>query len=622
MFSLFAINIFLSSFLIFLIQPIFTKLLLPHLGNTPLVWNCSMIFYQILLLLGYLYAFLLSRISSFSIKIALHLLILLASLFFIPIDLKYYDLIDRFISPHLWLFSALLASICLIFFVLSSNAPLNQEWFARTSSNKQKIYSLYSISNLGNLIALISYPIFEYYCDTELQQNIFSLIYLIFFSSIIACACVAVKKRHKLKTLTEINKKITRNEIVQWLILSIIPSSLMIGVTNQLTENLVNSAIFWLLPLALYLLSYILAFLPKPPALKLLSSITPYFALATMGIAVSNIPANSIVYALDLTCFFLISYVLTARLASITPEKINLTFFYLVISFGSILGSLFNSIIAPEIFASFIEYPLVILLSIPLMLMIPLNSHANFQKKLLPLIGLIIFAFFTIKRISSEENIVMQKRNFFGINRITKDNISGLSSLRVANKQLSQNYDLSDFIMLGSLLETADKIAQVGSINPQFCQLFKGKFDYFEPNEFVKDAIEDGHLFADQGTCISEYKIFLGDPRLLLKDSPPHKYQAIIFDFNSLNNSADLINPDAINIYKEKLSHHNSFMLFLYSAQDLEINEKLKALSTATGMETYMAHPNGNIIYLVMTDSQFDNLLDRNKWKKLKASSQ
>ena len=614
MFSLFAFNIFLSSFLIFLIQPIFTQLLLPHLGNTPLVWNCSMIFYQTLLLLGYLYAFALSKLSNNRLKICLHLSILLLSLLFIPVDLKFYEDIDRFVFPHLWLFSSLLASICLIFFILSANAPLNQEWFAVTSVSKHKVYSLYSISNLGNLIALISYPVFEYFCGLKLQQNIFSLIYLLFFCSVIACGYGVMNYQRKVKEIAEeSSKRISSTEIFRWLILSFIPSSLMIGVTNQLTENLVNSAIFWLLPLVIYLLSYILAFLPSPPFLKHCRIWTPFLALITIAVGTSDIQLGNISYALDLVCFFLTSYVLTAELSASAPDKKNLTFFYLIISFGSILGSLFNSIIAPLIFTSLIEYPLVLLLTIYVIVKLP-SSRPSFALKISPLIGLLIFTFFAIVGAFSSNNILLQERNFFGINKIVVNGHSEFTSLFVANKKLSHIYELSELAPLNQLVKDSSTIAQIGAINHQFCSLFKGKFDYFEPNEFIKDAIKQGFVFADNKKCNKKYEIYLGDPRILLSSAAKQKYQAIIFDLNSLGNSIHLLDPDAIKLYKQKLTDKNSFMLFISS--DHQLKDSLVQLAKTIDMQSYNIQIDSNVFYLVMINSNHGSLFDQSKWEK------
>lgn len=617
MFYLFSLNIFLSSFLIFLIQPIFTKLTLPHLGNTPLIWNCSMIFYQTLLLIGYFYAYLLSRIKFGKLVTVIHWIILMVSLLSIPIELKYYQEIDRFGTPHLWLFSSLLISIGVVFFTLSSNTPLSQSWFALTQSDQRKTYNLYSISNFGNLLALILYPLLSDLLSLPIQQQIFSFLYLCFILSVIPCSYHFIKQLQTPQKICELNQNETSLlRVLRWILLSFIPASLMIGVTSQLTENLSNSAIFWLLPLALYLLSYILAFLPKPPLLKTCTKLVPFITFVTIFVALQGYTLNYFIVSFFLLSFFLVSYVLTANLASLVPSKNQVTLFYLIISFGSILGSIFNSLIAPLQFTVLLEYPLINLVA----LLIFTNLKPNRISRLISLSIIVVFAFLLYQSFQAPSDTLLQERNFFGINRITKTSDSKRRVLTVANKRLNYEYNLAPLKQLGSLTHSSGKNIQVGAINNHFCQIFAGSFDYFEPNQFITDILNNGYWATGNASCRENYKIYLGDPRMLLTASRDQNYQAIIFDLNSLNSFDHLITLQALKKYKLKLSVTKSFILFVFNPGLDQLKKNLADLAAALNLKAYFKESDNQACYLVMLGKEDDSTAQLSSWQTVKGN--
>jgi hypothetical protein len=611
MYYFFALHIFLSSFLIFLIQPIFTQLLLPHLGNAPLVWDCSMIFYQMLLLVGYLYAYMLSHFTQTKHKIVLHVLLLLISLYAIPIDLTPYISIDKFAMPQTWLFAALMISVGIIFTILSSITPVQQDWFASIEQERSKVYSLYSISNFGNLIALILYPLILESWHIDLQKQIFSLCYLIFIISSIPCIYFTIRESRSTLIKQETRPvTISIKTISLWLLLAFIPSSLMLGVTSQFTENLRHSSIFWLMPLILYLLSYILAFLPNPPLFRICKTITPLFILATTYCALQEVELSIILITLYLFTFFLASYVLTTKLANLAPLKDQLTLFYLIISVGSILGSVFNAIIAPIIFNSLFEYPLVNLLACFVILQDLtlkqlhisklLNLYATHKYRFsILLIVILVTIIGTTKNPESMHSVVRQERNFFGINRIIYDARSKEYIIYVANQRLSYLYDLEPLKHLNLKLRNEDRILQIGATNNQFCKIFPGIFEYLEPNQFIVKTLRSGIINYNYKTCAINHNIYVTDPMIFLSQSTSKFYEAIIIDLNALRSGEHFITLETLAQYKLKLQERG-FMLLAFHNGDNLIESYIINLGQLLNMQSKLINTQTSTSYMLL----------------------
>ena len=367
-------TIFLSAFLIFLVQPMVTKMLLPFLGGTSAVWNTSMVFYQLLLLAGYLYAHIGLRCLGAKKQTILHISLLILALITLPLTLHTTIDIEAAQNPIWWLLSVLLISVGLPFFLLSANAPLIQSWFARTThKNASNPYFLYSASNFGSFIALLSYPfLIEPSFKLSEQLNIWSAFYVLFTISLISCAIILYKKHINLDELTVKNNisnktKPTTLRKIHWIALAFIPASLMLGVTNYVTTDIASFPLLWIIPLALYLLTFVFVFSKRMyfyrTSLKAQIFLVP---LVIILMSFNDVLLTEIyIYTtlIHFLTFFVIAMVCHGQLSKIKPSAQYLTEFFLWVSVGGLLGGMFNALLVPVIFDSVIEYHMIIILS-------------------------------------------------------------------------------------------------------------------------------------------------------------------------------------------------------------------------------------------------------------------
>lgn len=368
---LYICTIGLSAFLIFLVQPMMAKLLLPYLGGVPSVWNTSMLFYQFLLLLGYVYAHLSTQWLGARTQASVHIVLLIASLTLMPVVL-YTDMdISPVTSPISWLLSALLISVGLPFFLLSSHAPMIQAWFSRTGhAQAANPYFLFSASNFGSFLALFSYPIlFETQLEVSDQLISWSTLYGILVLLLASCAYIMYRRytetalpEPQQHNQTEYNAATTPQKL-RWVVLAFIPSSLMLGVTTYITTDIASMPLLWIIPLGLYLLSFVFAFATRMPFYRV--SIALHLILVPMVLLfyALNLPRSIPLLCLHIVMFFVIAMVTHGQLAKEKPAAQHLTSFYLFVSLGGVLGGVFNAVLAPHLFDSVLEYPLIIWLS-------------------------------------------------------------------------------------------------------------------------------------------------------------------------------------------------------------------------------------------------------------------
>jgi hypothetical protein len=377
---LYSYTLFLSSFLLFCVQLMVAKMILPLLGGSPSVWNTCQFFFQGTLLLGYGYAHLSSKWLGTRRQGMIHIPLLLLPLICLPIAISTPFYTPENLHPILWLLTVLTLSVGLPFFVVSTTAPLLQKWFADTDNpGSSDPYFLYSASNIGSLLGLLSYPtLIEPYFSLTFQSKIWSILYICLIILIGICAVIIGQfKPANIQKMTEANtdnildKDIEREsphliEIIQWIILAFITSSLLLGLTTYITTDLAGMPMLWAIPLALYLLSFILTFarkqfLPYPKFLAILPAwLTPLIFLCWARL----VNPLWFVLLLHLGGFFITACLFHWQLAQRRPNPEYLTSFYWWISVGGVLGGLFNAIAAPLLFNYLLEYPLVMLLSI------------------------------------------------------------------------------------------------------------------------------------------------------------------------------------------------------------------------------------------------------------------
>ena len=403
---LFAGTLFVSASLMFVLQPLFGKILLPLLGGSPAVWNTCMVFYQTILFLGYLYAHIISSRFKPSRQIQLHSVVILLSFLALPLALPENTVPPTESDPTIWIVWTLLIAIGLPLFVVSTTSPLIQKWFASIKHrNSDDPYFLYAASNAGSLIALISYPfIIEPHIDLSAQKTDWSLGYILLCLLIAACATLLYKSKAQ-HTPTEaiatpVDIKLNVRQQLHWLALAFVPSSLLLGLTNFISTDIASVPLLWIIPLTVYLLSFIIVFSTWHDVIHpVIVKIQPFILIPFITYAFIN-PADLpywMYLILHVIAFFFAVMVCHGELSKHRPSTQYLTQFYLIMSFGGMLGGMFNTFVAPFIFNGIYEYPLMIIAAL---LLRPWSTTPSLKSALLQLIwpasliviGLILYA--------------------------------------------------------------------------------------------------------------------------------------------------------------------------------------------------------------------------------------
>jgi SAM-dependent methyltransferase len=369
--ALFAVTIFSSAALVFLVQPMVAKLVLPLLGGSSSVWNTSMAFFQIALLVGYGYAHWLQKIREVRTQALVHCAALIVAALALPLRVNELAGPPSSEQPTLWLLSVLALSIGAPFAILSATAPLVQAWYARTvgASEGKEPYVLYAASNLGSLLALLAYPLMVEPAFTVVGQRYgWSGGYVAFVLLMAGLALWVTRSRPQAAETAAGSAAATPapswRERLIWVALAAIPSSLMLGVTNYITTDVASAPFLWVLPLALYLTTFIIAFQAKP-AIPL--DLTLALQGAALAACAAFLPFRASFFGLQLfihlIAFFLTALMCHQRLVARRPDPAHLTEFYLCLSIGGVVGGAFNAFLAPVIFNDVLEYPLVLVLS-------------------------------------------------------------------------------------------------------------------------------------------------------------------------------------------------------------------------------------------------------------------
>jgi spermidine synthase len=360
--------IFVSAALLFAVQPLFAKMVLPKLGGTPAVWSVAMVFFQAMLLAGYAYAHALTRLVPGRISVAVHLVVMVVAVFALPLGIAAGWGRPPAAGQEFWLLGLFAASIGLPFFALSANGPLLQAWFARTGHPQAKDpYFLYAASNVGSFLALLAYP-FAIEPFTRLPQQtmgwtvgFYALILLIAL-----CGVFLLRSRDALPDIaTDDAAPPTFRDALIWIALAAVPSALLIAITAHISTDVAAAPFLWVVPLALYLATFVIAFQSRPILPHRFVTFIAPLAVIMLVVSLALGAADQIVVliALNLVGFFVLALMCHGELARRRPPARYLTSFYLYLSLGGVIGGIFAGLIAQHLFSWVAEYPLLIILA-------------------------------------------------------------------------------------------------------------------------------------------------------------------------------------------------------------------------------------------------------------------
>lgn len=369
-----ALTILLSSFLLFLVQPIIAKQILPWFGGSAGVWTICLMFFQLVLLLGYTYAHWLTRRRADSRQFVLHILLLLVSCLTLPIIPAPFWKPGHDTEPALQILGLLAATVGLPYFLLASTAPLLQRWLSDATNSSiqvRSIYRLFALSNLGSLVGLLSYPFaIEPFATVHVQAWVWSCAYALFVVCLVSYVCRRWRRPDlfHLQTLSGAAPEAAPSPVLYayWIGCAALGSALLLSVTNQITQNVASIPFLWIVPLSIYLLSFVICFEGRSGRgwYQRRYWITPaMLATAAMAWALSANQANLSIYlALPVYAVGLLlgCVMCHGELARSKPNPEYLTHFYLSLAAGGALGGLLVGLVAPQVFNSYWEMPLAL----------------------------------------------------------------------------------------------------------------------------------------------------------------------------------------------------------------------------------------------------------------------
>jgi hypothetical protein len=357
----FAMALFSSAALIFVLQPLFARMVTPLLGGSPQVWNASMAFFQAALLVGYLYAHLLQRVRDLRLQATIHALVLVAAWFVLPVHVSTALGEPDSNHPALWLVGVLTLSVGAPFAAASATAPLLQSWYARTGrADAHDPYYLYAASNLGSFIGLLAYPaLIEPLLGAHAQSGAWSVGYVAVVALIALSAAMAVAANGDApKPPVHAGAPPSWRERGYWVAAAAVPSALSLGVTLHISTDVASAPMLWVVPLALYLATFVLAFMKGSERLEGATLFIQPIALALMLASYFNSGNWVFSVSMILTGFFFSALICHLALARSRPSADRLTEFYFFVSLGGVLGGAFAAFVAPIIFNNVYEFPL------------------------------------------------------------------------------------------------------------------------------------------------------------------------------------------------------------------------------------------------------------------------
>jgi SAM-dependent methyltransferase len=581
---LYALTILVSAFLLFQVQPIIAKIILPWFGGSAAVWTVCLLFFQLALLAGYSYAHALIRYCKPRAQMLIHTALLVLSVIALPIypgaQWKPAPLAD----PTWGIVSLLAAKIGVPYFLLSTTGPLLQAWYARNFKGAIP-YRLYALSNIGSMFALLSYPfLFEPVFPTHQQASMWTIAYCVFIA---VCAATTLQSGRTalpelaLEADAEAVTKPTATHYWLWLLLPAVASVLLLAITNHLSQNVAAIPFLWVLPLSIYLLTFILCFdggwYWRNPYLQLLA-----VALGCMAYSIGADMTGNIQIYIMVPLFsaglFICCMVCHGELTRMKPHPAYLTHFYLMISAGGALGGLLVGLAAPHLLNAFYELPLgMVACAVLVLIVLKQDPEATWFARwiqLTPLIAIFLTvalsAFIGFQIYNSAHGARLLVRNFYGGLKVRD---SGPASDPTATRSLTHgtiNHG-EQFLMpekrdlpttyygpntgIGIAIREKQKngairvgVIGLGTGTVAAYGRWGDYYRYYEINPLVPWIARTQFTFVPD--CKAKLDIAMGDARLSLERESPENFDVLAVDaFSSDSIPVHLLTTEAMQLF-------------------------------------------------------------------------
>jgi hypothetical protein len=604
----YVLTLLVSSCLIFLIQPMVAKMVLPLLGGVPAVWTTSILFFQAALLVGYAYAhFAVNRLGSRR-QAVVQVVLVLVPLLVLPIGLPHGWKPPASSNPIPWLLAVLVLTAGLPMFVASSTGPVIQRWFASTSHRGARDpYFLFAASNLGSLIGLLLYPVLlERTLSLRDQSHVWTVGYVTLVALTFACATVLWRAKRPLAASSERAAPIPWDRRARWVVLAFVPSSLMLGVTAQITSQIAPIPLFWVIGLTLYLLTLIVAFsLKRPMPPRWLIRLLPVLVAAVVFLTFLRPTYSPWILLLHLATFVTAAYICHGQLAADRPDTRHLTDFYLWLSVGGALGGVFNGLIAPVVFSRLVEYPLALFLACFMRPNVLRPGRFTSRPRGIALLAFASLVLAALVTTAGQANVLLADRSFYGVYTVKELDITGgryhalvdgstLHGLQSQNparagQPLLYFYRGAPISQAFGALRRGHPTARVGVVGlgagSLGCYARPGdRWTFFELDPDIDRIAHDRKLFTLLPRCDPRANVVLGDGRLTLAKQPDHSFDMLVLDaFNSESVPVHLLTKEAVATYLSKLTP-DGLLVFNVTNHFLDLHTVLANLAANAGL--------------------------------------
>jgi len=642
--GVFTAAVFLSSTLLFLVQPLIARLLLPLAGGSSALWNTAMVFFQITLLLGYAYAHGSLRKIGARKHPLLQAPLLLLPFAVLPLAVPDGWTLPNDIAPSLWVLGVLAIIVGLPFFALATTSPTLQVWFSETNHPRAADpYFLYAAGNIGSVLALLGYPlIMEPLFSLKAQTRVWAIGYGLF---VLACAAAGylMRQNHQPQTASAIEalEPLSPKRRLRWLFWGFVPSALMLGVTLYASTDLASFPLLWIIPLLLYLITFIIAF-GKDSLTR--TKRTGFFLLATaVPLALSYFAPFSWglwVLAGHMVWFFFAALLCHSRLAEDRPPAGQLTEFFLILSVGGALGGVFASLIAPQLFNTVIEYPVAITLVLfaawpPIRTSIPAKLHVAIMIALvgslvafvvapryMALAWLAAMVFATVSygaragvimlvgmlalapSMFLSREFVALDRSFFGVYKVNDRDVRGketrviISGTTVHGREILERDGKA--LPVAYYTESGPVGTVMNSVAPQrvgIIGLGSGgmtawanpgdDWTYWEIDQLVVDIAADPELFSFLDETEASVDLIVDDGRHGVAVSDGNFDLIMVDAFGSDAIPVHLLTAEAIELYLDKLAPGGSLMIHI-SNRHFDLRPVIGSAAAEAGAEAYV----------------------------------